>query len=85
MIAQGYAEKLAKMNKMVHSKNKYKDEKIGENLAYSYDSRLDFYSGEKASMQWYDEIKMHNFNLDYQKGTGHFTQVTFCFASLLVV
>ena len=31
--------------------------------------------GEKASMQWYDEIKDHNFSLDYQPGTGHFTQV----------
>ena len=26
-------------------------------------------------MQWYDEIKDHNFSLDYQPGTGHFTQV----------
>jgi len=26
-------------------------------------------------MQWYDEIKDHNFNLDSQPGTGHFTQV----------
>lgn len=75
MIAQGYAEKLAKMNKMIHSTNKYADEKIGENLAYSYDSQLNFYPGQKATMQWYDEIKMHNFNLDYQKGTGHFTQL----------
>jgi hypothetical protein len=31
--------------------------------------------GEKASMQWYDEIKDHNFNLDHQSGTGHFTQL----------
>lgn len=27
-------------------------------------------------MQWYDEIKMHDFNKDHQRGTGHFTQVT---------
>lgn len=74
-IAQGYADRLARMNQMVHSKNKYKDEKIGENLAYKYDSRVDFYSGEDATMQWYDEIYDHNFDLDHQKGTGHFTQL----------
>jgi len=60
---------------MEHSKNKYKGESLGENLAYSYDSRLDYYAGEKATMQWYDEIHDHNFNLDHQRGTGHFTQV----------
>jgi hypothetical protein len=26
-------------------------------------------------MQWYDEIKDHNFNMDHQSGTGHFTQL----------
>lgn len=75
MIAQTYSEKLARMNKMVHSTNKWNEEKIGENLAYAYDSRLNFYSGEKASMQWYDEIYDHNFDLDHQRGTGHFTQL----------
>lgn len=75
LIAQGYADKLARLDQMVHSKNKYNDEKIGENLAYSFDSRLDHYSGYNASKQWYDEIYDHNFNLDHQKGTGHFTQL----------
>lgn len=44
-IAQAYANKLAGMNRMVHSQCTYKNEKIGENLAYAYDSRLDYYSG----------------------------------------
>jgi len=84
-IAQEYSEKLAKRNKMEHSKNKYKGEKIGENLAYSYDSRLNFYAGEKATMQWYDEIYDHDFNLDYQKGTGHFTQVIKLLSTLFLL
>jgi hypothetical protein len=26
-------------------------------------------------MQWYNEIKFYDFARDYQKGTGHFTQL----------
>jgi uncharacterized protein YkwD len=74
-IAQQYANQLAKSKALIHSKNKYQDKNLGENLAYSYDSTLNYYSGEKATMQWYDEIKQHNFDLDYQRGTGHFTQL----------
>lgn len=44
-IAQEYAEHLAKRRTLTHSTNKYNGERLGENLAYSYDSRLDFYSG----------------------------------------
>jgi len=74
-IAQQYANQLAKSKSLIHSQNRYQDKNLGENLAYSYDSTLNYYSGEKATMQWYDEIKKHNFDLDYQKGTGHFTQL----------
>jgi hypothetical protein len=31
---------------------------------------LYFNKGEKATLQWYSEIKDHNFNGDNQKGTG---------------
>lgn len=77
-IAQAYAERLAKLKTLKHSNKEsrvYRNETLGENLSYSYDSELDYYSGVKATMQWYDEIKDHSFELDYQPGTGHFTQV----------
>ena len=32
-------------------------------------------TGEYATKCWYDEIKTHNFNGDFQNETGHFTQV----------
>ncbi len=44
-IAQKYANYLAKIEQLKHSSNKYADQKLGENLAFSYDSTLDFYSG----------------------------------------
>lgn len=92
-IAQAYAERLAKLKTLKHSNKEsrvYRNETLGENLSYSYDSELDYYSGNclenkrinflndlnffcsgvKATMQWYDEIKDHSFELDYQPGTG---------------
>ena len=48
MIAQQYADYLARINKLVHSKCDYKNDKMGENLAYSYDTRISSYSGECA-------------------------------------
>jgi uncharacterized protein YkwD len=74
-IAQSHALYLAKTKSLMHSTNTYRGQKLGENLAYSYDSRLNYYPGETATMQWYNEIKDYNFDGDYQKGTGHFTQV----------
>ena len=76
-IAQAYAVYLADIKSLVHSTNTYRNQKMGENLAYNYDSRLNYYPGETATMQWYNEIKDYNFAGDYQKGTGHFTQVRF--------
>ena len=46
MIAQQYADYLTRINKLVHSKCDYKNDKMGENLAYSYDTRIDSYSGK---------------------------------------
>jgi glioma pathogenesis-related protein 2 len=31
--------------------------------------------GDAATKAWYDEINDHDFDKDYQNGTGHFTQV----------
>lgn len=47
-IAQAYAERLAKLKTLKHSNKEsrvYRNETLGENLSYSYDSELDYYSG----------------------------------------
>ena len=44
--AQLYAKYLAREGSLVHSGFKYKGESLGENLAFSYDSRIDSYSGK---------------------------------------
>ena len=71
-IAQSYAERLLATNSFNHSKNKYKGNEIGENL-YMCSGKVA--TGEMATTDWYNEIKMHNFRKDFQSGTGHFTQV----------
>ena len=71
-IAQSYAENLANRNIFVHSDNKYKGDSLGENL---YMCKGKEATGEYATKCWYDEIKTHNFNGDFQNETGHFTQV----------
>lgn len=73
-IAQNYANYLAKIGNMVHSSNKYRNEKLGENLFFSFDSRAVSLSGMKPTQEWYNEINQYYFK-DYQPGTGHFTQV----------
>ncbi len=48
VIAQNYAQKLAKLKTLKHSSKDsrmYKNEQLGENLAFAYDSTLNFYSG----------------------------------------
>ena len=71
-IAQSYAERLLATNSFNHSKNKYKGNEIGENL-YMCSGKVA--TGEMATTDWYNEIKIHNFRKDFQSGTGHFTQV----------
>lgn len=71
-IAQSYAERLLATNSFNHSKNKYKGNELGENL-YMCSGKVA--TGEMATTDWYNEIKMHNFRKDFQSGTGHFTQV----------
>jgi uncharacterized protein YkwD len=75
-IAQSYAEYIADLGQLKHSTNTYKGEKLGENIAFFFDSRMNYYPGEKAVDQWYSEIKDYRYR-DYQPGTGHFTQVIY--------
>lgn len=44
-IAQDYATYLVKIKSLKHSGSVYKNEKLGENLSYSYDSNSDYCSG----------------------------------------
>ena len=71
-IAQSYAQRLLATNSFEHSQNKYKGNELGENL-YMCSGKVA--TGEMATTDWYNEIKMHNFRKDFQSETGHFTQV----------
>ena len=71
-IAQSYAEKLLKTNSFNHSKNKYKGNEIGENL-FTCSGKVA--TGEMATTDWYNEIKLHNFKKEFQQASGHFTQL----------
>ena len=46
-IAQNYANYLARINQMRHSNNQYKGQRIGENLSWRYDPKLNYYPGMK--------------------------------------
>jgi uncharacterized protein YkwD len=75
-IALQYAKYLASIRSLVHSKNKFKNQSIGENLSMWMSTGADHYDGERATMQWYNEIKDYDFsNGNFTSGTGHFTQV----------
>ena len=71
-IAQSYAERLLATNSFNHSKNKYKGNEIGENL---YTCTGKEATGEMATTDWYNEIKVHNFKKEFQQASGHFTQL----------
>lgn len=44
-IAQNYAQYIANLGSLKHSTNTYNGQKLGENLAFMFDSRLDHYPG----------------------------------------
>nr|AAW25007.1 SJCHGC08973 protein [Schistosoma japonicum] len=69
--AQSWAENLARLKILKHS---ICDE-YGENLATSMSTNKATMSGSQATQNWYNEIHQHNFDQQYQSGTGHFTQV----------
>jgi uncharacterized protein YkwD len=68
-VAQAWADKIAANDKMEHSENGY-----GENIHWSSANVTD---GKAPVEHWYSEVKDYKFagDLDYQRGTGHFTQV----------
>ena len=69
MVAQRWAEQLAKMNKLQHGDH----EGMGQNLAYMSGKPM---TGQEATDMWYNEIKDYDFsNPKFTPGTGHFTQV----------
>jgi len=73
-IAQDYSEHLANdVKSLVHSKNTFHGEWMGENLASAYGQSI---SGELPTNMWYNEVKKYDFNNPgFSMETGHFTQV----------
>ena len=71
-IAQDYADKLLQNNAVKYSFGKYKGNDMGENIFMCQGTEA---TGEMATNDWYNEIKSHNFKKDFQKNTGHFTQI----------
>jgi uncharacterized protein YkwD len=71
-IAQSYAEKLLQNNSMDYSFGKFKGNDMGENIFKCQGTEA---TGEMATNDWYNEVKSHNFKKDFQKNTGHFTQI----------
>ncbi|CAF1298782.1 unnamed protein product [Adineta steineri] len=71
--AQDYAQRLANLNKMVHSGTKG----LGENLyMMSSSDKIANVNGSKVTGAWYDEIKEYNYTQPvFSMKTGHFTQV----------
>ncbi|CAF1250083.1 unnamed protein product, partial [Didymodactylos carnosus] len=70
-LAQQWAEHLANIRGLVHSKTKYQNKNVGENLR----SQSWPMTGKDMSEAWYSEQEKYNYNGDYQYGTGHFTQL----------
>lgn len=71
-IAQSYAEKLLQNNSMDYSFGKFKGNDMGENIFKCQGTEA---TGEMATNDWYNEVKSHNFKKDFQKNSGHFTQI----------
>ena len=70
-IAQDYSEHLANdVKTLVHSKNTFHGEWMGENLASAYGQSI---SGELPTNMWYNEVKKYDFNNPgFSMETGHF-------------
>ncbi|XP_021963655.1 Golgi-associated plant pathogenesis-related protein 1 isoform X2 [Folsomia candida] len=68
-VAQAWANKCAADEKMQHSQNGF-----GENIHWCSG---DVENGKSPVRHWYSEVKEYDYkkDADFQKGTGHFTQV----------
>jgi len=73
--AMKWAQHLADRDIFQHSNCDLNGERLGENIAYTWSSAGEHYSGEEPTEQWYSEISKHNYNKEFQHGTGHFTQI----------
>ncbi|CAF3406168.1 unnamed protein product [Rotaria sp. Silwood1] len=72
-LAQEWANHLASTGTLLHSKTKYKNVPVGENLR----SQSWSITGKEMTEAWYNECKKYDYNSHQscQSGTGHFTQV----------
>ena len=73
--ANEWAHELVKMNQLKHSPDqwrRYQGSVLGENLAYFIGPVL---KGDRLSSMWYREVKNHDFNLDLQENSLHFSQL----------
>ena len=71
-IASDYAQKLLQNNAVSYSFGKFKGNDMGENIFRCQGAEA---TGEMATNDWYNESKNYNFKKDFQKDTGHFTQI----------
>lgn len=72
-LAQQWANHLASTGSLVHSKTKYQNFHVGENLR----SQSWPITGKEMTESWYKEHQKYDFHnrKTYQSGTGHFTQI----------
>uniref|UniRef100_A0A0K0EDY7 SCP domain-containing protein n=1 Tax=Strongyloides stercoralis TaxID=6248 RepID=A0A0K0EDY7_STRER len=72
-LAQAYAEKIARLGRLVHDS----DRRFGENLGYST-----VQIAYIIVKQWYDEVKFYKFGNNYPtSGAGHFSQLVWVSSS----
>ena len=72
-ISEDYAKKLAnEIGHLEHSENIYEGDILGENLFYCCGVDP---TGESVSKNWYGENRKFDYEGDWKKGTGHFTQM----------
>jgi hypothetical protein len=76
-LALDWAQNLAKSNKFEHSKNKFNDSILGENLYLSWGSQKpEIIDGGEATKDWYDEMKIYDWdNPRFLINTAHFSQL----------
>lgn len=75
-IAQSWANTIGSTLAFRHSSNTFQNKPLGENLSMWGSTGATRYDGGRATMQWYNEIKLYDFSRPgFASGTGHFTQV----------
>jgi uncharacterized protein YkwD len=72
LLAQKHANIMALNEDFLHSHNTYKGEELAENLFMCTGYKI---SGQNMVETWYNEGKDYDYNGDFQKGSGHFTQI----------